>query len=244
VRRDAIVVDARTDATVETPARDDDRPPPRRRPSRVMTPRPRTRHHGAGYSRFVVTMKLLLPTVALVLIGLVAVWPYLQTTDTRFRIGFSSLKAREAEDPAMVNARYVGTDESAKPFSITADLAKNLLTGTSEVELEMPKADVTLDDNSWLVVTAETGIYNRKSATLNLVGEVNLFHDSGYEIRTAKALVSLEKGIAVGTSPVSGHGPFGNLTSQGFRLEDKGKLIVFTGKAKLILYPEAGNLAQ
>ncbi len=233
-------VDASADASAETPA--DARR--KTRPVRAMAPRPRTRHQGAGYSRFVVLMKLLLPTVALVLIGLVVVWPYLQTTDSRFRIGFSALKARESENPAMVNARYVGTDKSSKPFSITADLAKNLLTGTAEIELEMPKADVTLEDNTWLVVTAETGIYNRKTETLDLVGAVNLFHDSGYEIRTDKALIALEKGIAVGTAPVAGHGPFGNLTSEGFRLEDKGKLIVFTGKAKLILYPKAGNQIQ
>ena len=232
-------VDASADTGAETSA--DVRRKTRSRPARAMVPGPRTRHNGAGYSRFVVLMKLLLPTVALVLVGLVVVWPYLQTTDSRFRIGFSALKAREAENPAMVNARYVGTDKSRKPFSITADLAKNLLTGTAEIELEMPKADVTLDDNSWLVVTAETGIYNRKTETLDLVGAVNLFHDSGYEIRTEKALVALEKGIAVGSMPVAGHGPFGNLTAEGFRLEDKGKLIIFTGKAKLVLYPEAGN---
>lgn len=219
----------------------EERPPAPTRPRRAVAARPRARHHGTGYSRFVVLMKLLLPTVALILIGLVAVWPYMQTTDSRFRIGFSALKAREAEDPAMVNARYVGTDDSSKPFSVTADLAKNLLTGEAEIELEMPKADVTLEDGTWLVVTAETGIYNRKSETLDLVGAVNLFHDSGYEIRTDKALIALDKGIAVGTMPVAGHGPFGNLTSEGFRLEDKGKLIVFTGMAKLVLYPEAGK---
>ena len=212
---------------------------------RHVTMRPDVpRRHTVGYSRFVSTMKLLLPTAAVVLIALIALWPHLQPQDNRFRIGFAALKARETDDPAMVNARYVGTDKNSQLFSITADLAKNLLRGVPEVELEMPKADISLDDGSWLVLTAETGIYNRNFKTLDLIGAVNLFQDSGYEIRTQKAYVDLEHGIAVGTVPVEGQGPFGELYAQGFHLEEKGKIITFTGKAKLVLYPSAGKKMQ
>jgi lipopolysaccharide export system protein LptC len=214
------------------------------RPLAGVGRRPRVRRHTVGYSRFVVLMKLLLPTVAVLLVGLIAVWPYLQTSDVRFRIGFAALKAREARDPAMVNPRYVGTDKSRQPFSVTADLAKNLMSGNADVELEMPKADITLEDGTWLVLTAETGVYSRSSGTLDLVGAVNLFHDSGYEIRTDRALIVLSKGIAVGTVPVVGQGPFGSLSAEGFRLEDKGKLITFTGKAKLVFFPDSGQAAR
>ena len=190
----------------------------------------------ASYSRFVSLMKVLLPAAAAVLVILVGAWPHLQVKDDRFRIGFSALKVRDAEDPAMTNARYMGTDKNALPFSITADLAKNLVKGTAMVELEMPKADMTLDDGTWLVLTAETGIYSRETRTLNLVGAVNLFHDSGYEIRTAKARIDFVHGAATGTDPVRGHGPFGELVSEGFVLRNKGKFIRFTGKSKLVLY--------
>ena len=185
-------------------------------------------------------MKVLLPVVAGVLVLLVAIWPYLQTQDSRFRIGFSALKARETVNPSMVNARFVGTDEGNQPFSITADIAKNLLKNTSDVELEMPKADITLKDGSWLVVTAETGLYGRETQTLDLIGAVNLFHDSGYEIRTAKADVDLARGVAEGDAPVEGHGPFGELKAEGFRLEDKGRVIIFTGRSRLVIYPVLG----
>ena len=191
----------------------------------------------AGYSRFVSLMKVLLPAVAAALIVLVGAWPHLQTKDDRFRIGFSALKIRDAEDPAMINARYMGTDKNALPFSITADLAKNLVKGTAMVELEMPKADMTLDDGTWLVLTAETGVYSRETRTLELAGAVNLFHDSGYEIRTAKARIDFVQGAATGTDPVRGHGPFGELVSEGFDLKNKGEIILFTGKSKLVLFP-------
>ena len=195
------------------------------------------RRRVVGYSRFVNLMKVLLPAAAAVLVVLVGAWPHLQTKDDRFRIGFSALKVSNAEDPAMINARYMGTDKNALPFSITADIAKNLVKGTAKVELEMPKADITLDDGTWLVLTAETGIYSRETRTLDLVGAVNLFHDSGYEIRTAKSRIDFIQGAATGQEPVRGHGPFGELVSEGFDLKNKGKIILFTGKSKLVLFP-------
>jgi lipopolysaccharide export system protein LptC len=189
-------------------------------------------------------MKFGLPMVAVLLIVMVAIWPQLKPQDSRIRIGFGSVNAREAMDPGMINPRYFGIDESNLPFSITADLAKNVTKNAGEVELEMPKADLTLKDGSWLVLTAQNGVYDREAKAMILNGAVNLFHDSGYEIRTEKAAIKLDLGEASGTLPVVGHGPFGELRSQGFQLKDKGATVYFTGKAKLTIFPGFGASAQ
>jgi lipopolysaccharide export system protein LptC len=206
---------------------------------RGASPAPRIgRLRGGRYSRFVTLMKFLLPAIALVLIALVVIWPQLQSDDSLFKLGVARLKATENGDPSLVNARFVGADNKNRPFTVTADLAKNVLSDTAPVELEMPKADVTMEDGSWLVLTAHTGLYDRTTKTLDLQGQVNLFHDSGYEFTTEKARVDLETGIASGDTPVEGQGPFGTLHSEGFRVVNQGDTIVFTGKSKLVLYPE------
>ena len=201
-----------------------------------------TRRLGSGYSRFVGMMKVLLPVGAAILVALVIAWPYLQPTDGRFRIGFSSLVATQAERPNIVNPRLIGTDEKDQPFSVTADLAKDFYLRqdfwgetSTPVELEMPKADITLKDGSWLVLTANTGLLMPKTKMLELSGAVNLFHDSGYELRTSHAMIDLQKGAAVSDRPVDGQGPFGNINAEGLRLTDKGKDIVFTGDRKSVV---------
>ena len=198
-------------------------------------------HPVSTYSRFVTMMKVLLPVIALVLIVLVVAWPYLKINDARFNIGFTALKVGNVEDPAMINPRFQGADKDRQTFSITADIAKNLLKGGKSVELEMPKADISLEDGSWLVLTAKSGIYVRQDETLTLNDQVNLFHDSGYEFRTESAVIDLTKGTASGTVSVAGQGPFGNLKAEGFHLVDKGKTIYFIGKSKLTIYPYAGG---
>jgi lipopolysaccharide export system protein LptC len=184
-------------------------------------------------------MKVVLPTVAVVLVGLIVVWPQLKVDESQFKIGFARLKATEAGDPSLVNARFVGSDKQDRPFSVTADLAKHMLDEKSMVELEMPKADIISDDGSWLVLTASTGIFDRNAKTLDLDGEVNLFHDSGFEFTTEAAHIDLRGGVAESNTPVRGQGPFGTLRSEGFRMEERGNRILFTGKSRMVIYPSA-----
>ena len=194
-----------------------------------------------SYSGFVQVAKVMLPAAAVGLIALVILWPHLRTEDLRFRIGFAAIKSNVDGDPNLLNPRYVGTDEDNQPYAVTADIAKKLDGEGMDVRigLELPKADITLKDGTWLVLTAENGIYARRNKTLDLSGAVNLFHDSGYEFRTDKAQVDLARGIAEGNRPVKGQGPFGTLNAEGFRLLNKGRTIVFTGKSKMVLKPGA-----
>jgi lipopolysaccharide export system protein LptC len=206
-------------------------------PAAAQAAVPAKRH--TSYSRFVLFMKVGLPILALGLVGLLFVWPQLQVSNIRLSVGLASFKAANPESPSMVNARFVGSDKRDQAFSITADLAKNLLLGKSAIELEVPKADLAMGDGSWLVMTANTGLYDQKGKSLVLNGAVNLFHDSGYEFKTESAQIDLEGGVAVGSDPVQGQGPFGQLSAEGFRIEDMGRRMLFTGKARLTISPTA-----
>ena len=200
--------------------------------------------HSRAYSRFVSMMKFLLPAVALLLILVLIAWPHLNTSNLRFKIGFAALQISGSKEPNMINPRYVGTDKDNQPFSITADIARNLGSDESQIELEMPKADITTKEGSWLVLTSETGVFAKTENKLNLSGKVNFFHDSGYEFHTERAVIDLHTGAASGDDPVDGQGPFGHITADGFRLIDRGRIIHFKGKSKLTIYPGAGRAGK
>jgi lipopolysaccharide export system protein LptC len=99
----------------------------------------------------------------------------------------------------------------------------------------MPKADIGIDDGTWFAVIANDGIYNQKIQTLELAGDVNLFHDSGYEFNTAKVTIDLVKGVAISDVVINGHGPFGNVTAEGFLIGKENNQFLFTGKSKLVV---------
>jgi lipopolysaccharide export system protein LptC len=206
-----------------------------KKPKIRKTKRVNQRSDSVVYSRYVFCMKLLLPAIALGMIGLMFIWPQINVENTRFSINFKNIQNSDSDDLNMINARFVGTDKKNQPFSITADMAKTLITDGTSIELEMPKADIGIDDGTWFAVIANDGIYNQKIQSLELAGDVNLFHDSGYEFNTAKVTIDLIKGVAIGNAAINGHGPFGNVTAEGFLIGRDNNQFLFTGKSKLVI---------
>lgn len=191
-----------------------------------------------GYSVFVGWMKWLLPGAALVLVGLVMMWPQLERTGAAVeRSVMSAVKPEDFANIQLVNPRYMGEDDLNRPYMLTADVARQANTNDDVVNLEGPKADITIEDGTWLALTADKGTYFQKAKELNLNGTVNIFHDKGYTVETEEAKVDLEGGTAHGDKPVVAHGPMGTLESQGFRVYGKGETVIFTGKSRLVLYP-------
>lgn len=205
----------------------------------AITNRRVIRRKNRFYSRFVKFMKFMLPATALTMVLMVVLWPKVEENVDSFRLSVSSLTGGSANTLSMINARYFGTDENNQPFTITADTAEETQPGTKIIELDAPKADITLEDGTWLVLASELGFYSQHEKALEMLGAVNLFHDGGYEIHTKRARVDFVEGVASSTDPVSGHGPFGELQAEGFRLFDKGKRIFFTGKSRMVLRPNS-----
>ena len=189
------------------------------------------------YSIFVGWMKMVLPALAVTLVLLVVVWPQFKLYEGRFRIRVSDISLEQAGKLTMLNARYEGLDDKQQPFVLTADQATQSSENQNLIELEMPRGDVTLNDGAWLAMDAQQGLYNRDNELLDLEGDVVLFHDRGFELRSQSAQVDLEAGTAVGYETTEGQGPSGSSLSEGFLVLERGDVLVFTGKSRLIIYP-------
>jgi lipopolysaccharide export system protein LptC len=196
---------------------------------------------GAGYTRFVALMKFLLPAVAVGLLMLVAAWPRIEASLDRLKFALPRLDLSEARDLRMVNARFSGIDKQNRPFTVTAETARQNPSKDDLVSLEAPKADISLQSGAWVAVHSDTGIYQQQTQILDLFGRVHLFHDRGIEFVTDTARVFMNEGRAEGDDPVAGQGAFGEVAAEGFRLLDKGERVVFTGKSRLMLVPHAAG---
>ena len=196
------------------------------------------------YSIFVGFLKVLLPAVAVALILLVVVWPEISRDGREFRVRVSDISLEQADSLTMLNARFEGVDDKERQFTLTADEATQTTDDENLIRLELPKGDITLEDGTWMAMTAREGRYRRDTQMLDLNGEVTLFHDRGFELRTQAAQVDLEAGVARGSEDVEGQGPFGNLEAEGFEVLDRGARVLFTGKSRAVLYPKTEQETQ
>lgn len=192
-----------------------------------------------SYSLFVSSMKVMLPALAAALVLLVIAWPQIMPDVSRSGIDFQKIARDQAKTLNMLNARYSGVDENDQPFNIAADLATQAPGNENLVELQHPKADILTTEGDNVALSARLGHYYREEEKLDLSGKVHLTHADGFDIVTDTASIDLKQGSAEGDSAVSGQGPSGELQSEGFRLRERGQVIVFTGKSRLLIYPDA-----
>jgi lipopolysaccharide export system protein LptC len=196
---------------------------------------------GRRYSRFVYLTKLALPAAALALLLLVVSWSRLEGLFDSVRIPLPRIDLSEARDLSMIKARYTGIDKNDRPFTITADVARQKPKLDGLVALDQPKGDLTTESGNWLQLSATTGLYQPQPQLLDLFGDVELYHDKGNEFHSTSAHIDMATGTAESDDPTTGQGPFGTVTAQGFRIVDRGDTIIFKGHARLEIRPRAGQ---
>jgi lipopolysaccharide export system protein LptC len=202
-------------------------PPSRQRPA----PRPGQ----LARRRLVVGLaKRLLPVLALALLAVVVFWPEIEGDEERSRVSFRRVQQPVAESLRVLSPRYQDVDELSRPYTVTARSAQQP-GGEQILDLDAPRADIVLADGAWVFVSADTGRYDRPRHHLDLAGDVTVYHDNGMTLRTEEAAVEIEEGAASGDAPVAAQGPFGTLEAEGFRLKERGAVVVFTGRAHAVL---------
>ena len=191
-----------------------------------------------GYSNFVGFMRYALPLGALLLLGLVIVWPLATGREEGFRITFSDAPDLDGS-LKMVNARYIGVDNRNQPYTVTAAEANQPDPDSPLVTLEEISADVFTDAGAgqWIALTAREGLYERETRQLDLAGDVSIFSDQGHEFHTDRAHIDLAARTADGDAPLSGQGPLGLLEAGNFFLDDNAQSMFFGGGVKMTIFP-------
>src|SRR6185312_1175738 len=190
-----------------------------------------------SHSRFVQRSKWVLPTLAVCLLLLVATWPQLKSAVDHLHFTVPRIDLSDARNLRMVQPRYTGIDRQNRPYVLTASSATQA-SGTDDiVSLTAPKADMTTNSGNWVEITSCTGTYQPQPQLLDLYGDVELYQDRGNEFHTDSASIDIANGTAKSDQPVTGQGPFGHVTAEGFTMLDRGAIIQFTGKTSLTLLP-------
>jgi len=188
--------------------------------------------------RVVLVLKRGLPLAAFAALAAVLLWPQLAGMEESVRVAYRKPSLDiPAGAASMIAPRFQGTDERGRPYTVTAETALQP-GGSDTVSLTQPRGDLTLEDGAWVLLEARAGLFRRDSRILDLEGEVALFHDSGYEVRTEAAEIDLRAGAARGDRPVAAQGPAGTLDAVGFEIIDRGNVLVFGGPARMLLLPQ------
>jgi len=194
-------------------------------------------------SRLIRRLRLALPLLGLILVGVFFYNTRSHTPDDAFLDDFKDVTAT-ADELRMANPRFAGVDDKGRPFEITAASAMQMDQERNFVELDQPRA-VQGDGDAVSVVTAKKGLYQSEANILELTDEVTFSHDIGadtYVLRAPTATVSIKDEIVTSDAGVEGAGNDGSaLTAERMKAYNAEGRVVFEGNVRMRIYPKSKN---
>jgi lipopolysaccharide export system protein LptC len=195
--------------------------------------------------RLIDALRILLPLLALVVVGLVLAWPHIMPGPVG--IAVPTFVPGDADQPdrlRMDSPRYVGETGHNRPYEVTARSASLDPLGANIVHLDQPAADIAVGVDGEVRLMAQNGTYNRDSERLLLHGGIEVVTSTGYRFVTPSARVNLAQGQIRGSEPIAGEGPAGTLSADRFEIHDAGDVIRFDGRVRVTVLSPAGSDAS
>ena len=121
---------------------------------------------------------------------------------------------------------------------MTAESAFELPGEKRRIQLESVKADILKQKDRWIALDAAVGVYSQAEETMELSKQVNLYTQTGEEIETTHALISIKNRDIVGNRDVLLRSSLGFARAQGFSVTQDGTVFRLMGKTRVVLYPE------
>lgn len=192
----------------------------------------------AAYSRAVRLMKIILPALAAVVVGLVLLWPTLMDSAPDLAFDPSELPLEALQTLTMTGAQYAGVDDRNRPYTVSAERIAEAEPGSGLIRLVAPQADMVVDNRTWISASAAWGDYDQDARSLALDGGVMVFHNQGYHVSAETVTIDLAGGTARSDTRVTGHGPAGEVEAAGFRLDRDGGTLYLKGPARMVIRPD------
>ncbi|MCS5596884.1 MAG: LPS export ABC transporter periplasmic protein LptC [Alphaproteobacteria bacterium] len=189
------------------------------------------------YTKFVRSMRVVLPLAALGLVSVLFVF----SGDNKDLIKAPPPKEEIVKQASigkneLLDPRFDTYDKEGRPYTITAVRAFQTMDNSDVIYLEKPVADSTMSDGAWIALESVSGVYNQLAQTLELEGKVKLYHDAGYSLLMEQLDIDLKQNIAVSNVDVAGQGPIGTLQAKGMTANGADNILIFNGPAVLTLY--------
>ncbi len=188
------------------------------------------------HSAYVFILKFILPLTALVLIGMLFLYPMLTNKGKKIVLVAQNSKV-PTTSPVMEKPKFIGIDSRSQPYQISARRAVQVK--LDYVTLEGVAGDMTLNSGNWVSVVSLKGNYNSATHQVNLIDDVNFFmvepDGATYQATTKNAFIDMDAGIMKSDEPVQIKSDSTSLTAQSFVIEREKQKITFKGPVKLII---------
>lgn len=192
--------------------------------------------YGEGYTKFVRTMRLVLPLIAAGIVMVLFLWPSgRDEAIVPVSKDKSTFKEQRIAKNELINAQFESADKNNRPYKISAARAIQGEKNQDLIMLERPVGVMIMENGIKIQVTSATGAYRRDTERFFLSGQVDFVHDRGYRLQSEETHIDLRGKIAWTEKDVQATGPDLSIDAKGMKANSETGEVVFSGPATLVL---------
>ena len=185
------------------------------------------------HSRVVFLLKIALPSITALFIGMVILVPVIDDKIKTIKISMPSLESTDKVSFDVDNASFYGQGENDTLFSVTVSNFKEDKQEQA-VFFKQIKGKIFLKDGGWVDISTNDGDYKKSKNLFSMRGNISLLDSDKNEVYTEKADVNLKDMSVSGDEKITAITNFGNIESEGFYFK-KNDVYRFLGKIKGVI---------
>lgn len=135
----------------------------------------------------------------------------------------------------MESPHLSGFSPDERPYELWARTAVQDVADADNIDLDVPRGKMLMEDRSTMTVEALTGRFNNKSQILNLYKDVFLQTTNGYEARLNHAQVDIAAGGVSTDDGVNVKFDGGRVKADRLRMSGRGEVVRFEGNVVMDL---------
>lgn len=178
-------------------------------------------------SRRINVLRLLFPGLIIALVVVIFGWMVVQSV-----INSMNVYNADGDEIRMTNPLYTDRGDKGNRYELRGVEAVRRGRNSPIVNLTAPRLEIRNESNRQSRIEAAAGIYNDEKKTFDIEKDVLLRSGQDVQLRTQQASVNLQSAIVTGNGPVEATWQGGQISAQGFRIEDNGNRLIFSGKGE------------
>lgn len=183
-----------------------------------------------SHSRVVFLLKLALPSIIALFLGLIIVVPQFIDEVKKFKIDMPTIDTTSNVSFTMDNGTFYGQGEKDSLFSLKVENFKEKRDDMSMLFKKI-NGKIFLSDGSWIDISTDNGNYKKTDNKFLMTGNIFIYDNEENKVYSDEAVVNLKDMSVYGNKPIKAITSFGEIESQGFDFKKNDKYI-FTGKVK------------
>ena len=179
--------------------------------------------------------KLVMPSVAALLIGLILVFPNFKKNNMITQSDVTMPKKGEFEKLHAEDASFSMTDSNGKISSFTAETMDETQSKSKVIKIIKPKGKIPLKESDKFVdIQSDVGYFNQKKNVILLQQNVKAVYDKSTHLETNEAEYDFNKAYGKGQKALYAYGDWGKLWADSFAYDKNEEILYLNGNSKLV----------